>query len=64
MSNASVIIENIVDVIFLGHCLDGYLELYLRVSHPHIISFVESRDNTKALHNGGHSDDFHRLHMF
>lgn len=41
VSSSRAITNHAVEVQFLGQCMDGYLEWYLTVSHPHIIPPVE-----------------------
>lgn len=37
--------------------MDVYLEWYITVSHPHIISLMQHEDDVRASHVGGTSDD-------
>lgn len=54
---SSAIIENELEVSFLGQCMDGYLYWYFKVSDSHIISFIESGDDIGPSYDGEHSDD-------
>lgn len=47
------------DISFPGQCVDGYLEWYYRVSHPHIIprGSIEPIYVTRPSYIGGHSYD-------
>lgn len=48
--------EKVMDVSFRGKCLNGYLEWYFIVSHPHIIPPIHPVGDDGPTNNGGSLD--------
>lgn len=57
INSAPVIVDHAKEVQFSMQCVDGYLEWYFIVSHPHIIPLVEYEDGVELYGARRPSDD-------